>query len=334
MKIENIKLFSNNFFASLLFPIASFFSMESLYAASNPRKLYIIIHGTWGHESSWYLPEGDFFKTLEAETQNKDIKITSFTWSGRNEHVRRILAGTQLRKLIQSYSPKTQIYLITHSHGGTVASIASHQLAHDKQNKHKIKGLITLGTPIDVAREHYLPNMTIINKVINIISFNDFVQTVLGHCSREYPSSPHCYNLRILINGIEPNHSDLHSSIIARWIPQIIHDLIDFPNPKVVQRFKNPTIINFMQDTPPAFLPDPWRSILLKIDRGVLDLRGTGTNSSWSAFFNVLLTNGRTRKVQLTTATRQLWDWKNIKEKTKKVFSKNFLLSLLPTLYD
>ena len=59
---------------------------------------------------------------------------------------------------------------------------------------------------------NYLPNMKVIQYLYNLFSFEDLIQTVLGLSVREFPEHKRIANLRVIINGKEPDHAGLTSS--------------------------------------------------------------------------------------------------------------------------
>src|SRR5260221_5822102 len=98
------------------------------------QSVFILIHGTWGADCSWYVPEGDFFVALEETVSDKKSVVVPFRWSGGCEHESRVKAAQNLVKLIKTYDENTSIFIIAHSHGGNVATSASHMLAHEEDN--------------------------------------------------------------------------------------------------------------------------------------------------------------------------------------------------------
>jgi hypothetical protein len=187
--------------------------------------IYILIHGTWGNKSEWYTPHGSFYKILEKAVQQINYKVISYTWSGSFDHNCRLLAGNILAKLIQSYPANTIINIVSHSHGGNVAAIASQVLAADSHNKQKINALFSFGIPVDT--HYYMPNMNIIKKMYNFFSYKDKVQPIFGLYSREYPNLPRIANIRICIENKEPSHGQLTSDVVAHWIPLLHEDLAE-----------------------------------------------------------------------------------------------------------
>ncbi len=88
----------------------------------------ILVHGTFGLDSTWYRPGGKFYKTLEQHATTLNQKLVPFTWSGKLSDKARIQAAESLAALILSYPKDEPIILIGHSHGGNVIILASRLL--------------------------------------------------------------------------------------------------------------------------------------------------------------------------------------------------------------
>jgi hypothetical protein len=212
-------------------------------------KLFIIVHGTWASSTEWHMPGGDFFDTLQQTATKYNGYVITYAWSGKLDHNQRTQAALGLKQLIQSYDTSIQLYLIGHSHGSNVAALATQLLAKDIHNKHTITALYTLGAPVHA--EFYLPDMDIVQHVYNLFSSADLIQQVFGLYEREFPKHPRIANLRVLINDIDPGHSELHHAVIAKWLPLL-------PDPLIEQKetgftfftYTNPGVLKFYFDAP------------------------------------------------------------------------------------
>jgi len=245
---------ANNFKKGCLKSIP-FFLLIFITQSIIPSSIYIIIHGTWGLETSWYAPDGDFFDALECTAQKDGSCVVPFCWSGNNSIEARQKAANNLVKLIDSYPPNTTLIIIAHSHGGTVALLAAQYL-----KKNKIFCLYTLGTPINKA---LYPNMDTIHYCYNLFSFEDVVQTVLGMFDREYAAHERIANIRVIINDKEPDHTELHHPIIGAWIPELHNIIKNFG-------IKNePGIIHVNDTEAPYYSIDTERQRLLERDRQI-----------------------------------------------------------------
>ena len=230
-----------------------------------PSSVFILIHGTWGAECSWYVPNGDFFDALETTVSEKNSVVVSFRWSGGCGHESRVKAAQSLVKLIRTYDVDTAVFVIAHSHGGTVAILASQLLAQEVGNKHHIRALFTLGTPV---MSNYLPNMKTIHYLYNLFSFEDIVQPVLGISSREYPEHKRIANLRVIINGKEPDHAGLHQPIVGKWIAYIHKHFKQYLESRdITTHISEPSVVYFDDNKAPEYMHDIHRDELMERDR-------------------------------------------------------------------
>ncbi len=237
-----------------------FFSTKSI-----ARTVCIFIHGTWGIESPWYLPGGDFFETFTESAQHYEpCHSVSLSWSGKNTHQARLLAAHQLVRLIKSYSPKTSFIIIAHSHGANVAFLASSILY--EYNNHQIDTIYALGPPINIQK--YTPNMAIIKRVVNFFSFNDLVQPVFGLFERLLPPHERMFNVRLLIDEKQPLHCGLYSPTLGKWLPYIHAQITS----KKLLFFEEmlPPLLKLSGDAEPQWEPDTKRTLLIREDSQVI----------------------------------------------------------------
>lgn len=226
--------------------------------------VFIIVHGTWGSESNWYMPGGDFFDTLENTVSIKSSAVVPFCWSGGCGHQSRVRAAHNLSKLIAAYDKNIAVYVIGHSHGGNVATLASQLLSKDGSNKYRIRALYTLGTPV---MHNYLPHMDVIMYVYNFFSFEDLIQPVLGISQRLFPVHKRIANLRVFIDGKEPGHSSLHDPIIAQWLPFIHQQFKQYLRQRdIFNTIAEPSIIYFDHTKAPEYASDIKRDELIDRD--------------------------------------------------------------------
>ena len=187
------------------------------------KEWYIIVHGTWATHEAWAQPGGDFFETLrwslelEGRQRNADkIRMTAFSWSGKNNHAERQQAAQKLATMLATLPRTTRITLVAHSHGANVCFLASQLLV---KTGCTIKTLYALGAPIDRAR--YQPNMSVIGSLYNLFSFGDPVQTVSGCFERALLPHSRISNIVLTCNGTRPDHAELHTPLVARWLPTL-----------------------------------------------------------------------------------------------------------------
>lgn len=245
----------------LIIVILIVYAAPSMCASS----VFIVIHGTWGAESNWYMPGGDFFDTLERTVCTKDSAVVPFSWTGGAGHESRLRAAHNLVKLIKTYNSDVALYIVAHSHGGNVATLASQFLACEKSNRYRIRALYTLGTPV---MSNYLPHMDVIRYLYNLFSFEDLVQPVLGMSLREYPEHKRIANMRVFIDNKEPDHVSLHDAVIAQWLPFIHQYYTEYLRQKnILNTLAEPNIMYCYRDRLPEFVYDTQRNALVDRDQ-------------------------------------------------------------------
>jgi hypothetical protein len=265
--------------------IVFFIFISELQAQS----VFILIHGTWGADAAWYVPKGDFFDALEQTVHKKNSCVVPFRWSGGAGHDARLQAARSLVQLIKTYNSSVAIYIIAHSHGGNVVMLASHMLEENENNKHHIRALFTLGTPV---MSNYLPNMNVIHYLYNLFSFEDLIQTVLGISGREYPEHTRIANLRVFVNRKEPNHSGLHHPIVGKWLPYLHqHFKQHLMDQGITGRISDPSIVYFCHDKAPEYIFDVNRTELLERDRQLSVLILDSLRNSLDAGIDIPLAN-------------------------------------------
>lgn len=236
----------------------SFFAVLCITVLSvHPKPFYLIIHGTWCRPFSWHMPGGDFHTALTKATD--PISVSFFIWSGENSHAARLKAAEQLVEHIAlCVPPDAELHLITHSHGSNVGILASHIMAKQPDKYHKIAHFWALGTPVSTTS--YFPDMNVITYFYNMFSFSDMVQPVFGIFKREFPKHERIANICVMIDGQAPSHSNLHSPIIAHWLPQLPTKFT----------YENPGIIHFYKDKPPVYEIDKYRTLRQQRDMMML----------------------------------------------------------------
>lgn len=187
--------------------------LSATFAVSQPNvlasnSLTLIIHGTWAATSPWWQPGGNFWQYIDGLVSDLYKGPAPFTWSGNNQHYDRMIAADDLVKWVNSNAPNYKLRIIAHSHGGNVCFLAAHLGL-------KIDKLILLGTPI---RLEYLPDLVNINKVVNVYSTNDSVQTPPATIPNRRGEGRTLAENHVVTNyyadddgnGYPPGHSELH----------------------------------------------------------------------------------------------------------------------------
>jgi hypothetical protein len=86
----------------------------------------VLTHGTWAAEQSWYQPSGGFYKALNSHRPDLHLHDESFKWSGQYSDGARRVAALQLKQWIGDEGLSKPDFF-AHSHGGTVAHLATKQ---------------------------------------------------------------------------------------------------------------------------------------------------------------------------------------------------------------
>lgn len=245
--------------------ILIFIFLTLLAVPVQTKEIVLLIHGTWAHKKNaehWYNPDGYFFDIIEKQLKKENTVLVTFLWSGGNSPQARESAARVLAKTIESYNNTDVINIIAHSHGATVGILASQYLAKNPSNKHRISQFYSLGRPVN--NKECQPNMDVIDYFYNFFSYNDAIQRVFGAYEREIlPTHHRIANLRIVVNGKDPNHSELHAPCIAQWI-YTIHDLLCLNE---TFEFSDPGVLYFSDTQPPTYAIDIQREALREYDR-------------------------------------------------------------------
>ncbi len=113
-------------------------------------------------------------------------------------------------------------------HIKTMFEISGHQWRSPKN--YLIQAAYLLGTPIDSTT--FMPSMNTIEHVYNFYSEGDLIQPVLGLFERTLPLHERVANFSIMLKNTEqatnptkPSHSELHNTLVARWLLFIPHEL-------------------------------------------------------------------------------------------------------------
>lgn len=242
---------------------AFFFLATSLYVAAswslNAQPVFILIPGTWAATSAWHQPGGDFFETLKHSAALARTPVITFTWPGSNSHACRVAAAQELAKMIERYDV---VYLVTHSHGTNVGILAT-QLLGIRKCRSRIKKFFALAAPV---HEEYFPDMNVVDEFYNLFSLADVVQPVFGAFERTFPTHERMVNLRVTINGTEPDHMAIHDPLVARWLPflpEALNKSIPVHAKKDSFSFTLPGMVHFFDNKPPRYEIDHEQVLLL-----------------------------------------------------------------------
>ena len=154
-----------------------------------------LVHGTWGRGFFardplrvrkgglfWFQPQSRFFSELSVRLADKNIgfEAHAFLWSGANSFYARSEAARRLAIDLnrnRQHNPTAKQFVIGHSHGGTVAMLASKDL--DEANK---PHLITLATPfVELGIE--VPSPQLLSSTAGLIGLIAFYLTIITCCT-------------------------------------------------------------------------------------------------------------------------------------------------------
>ncbi len=131
----------------------------------------MIVHGTWARGNSWWQPGGDFhtYVSTQVPTTKYSAPLYSqpdrFEWSGGWSDAARAVGAQDLVAWVQNHT-LNDLDLFTHSHGGSISMLASHQGID-------IGKLILLSCPVHWPK--YCPDFAHVQTVISIRVHFDLV---------------------------------------------------------------------------------------------------------------------------------------------------------------
>lgn len=141
-----------------------------------PAETSMLIHGTWARNNPWYQPpNGNFWQYIKGNVW-PDLYANSdfFRWSGGYSDGARDLWADRLVAWIQGKN-ENGISLMTHSHGGSVAMLATWRgVQFDR--------LVLLSCPVHPAK--YSVNFAAVNRVVSVRVRLDLVLLADGSGSR------------------------------------------------------------------------------------------------------------------------------------------------------
>ncbi|MGO9530950.1 MAG: serine aminopeptidase domain-containing protein [Syntrophobacteraceae bacterium] len=126
------------------------FSGKTLGISDIWTKAHVItVHGTFAHAAKWAQPNSTLAHSIIQwfAERNIDATIVPFTWSGKNLIEARRSAGDDLLDLLDRVRidyPQSTIFIIAHSHGGSVVAYA---LKKRPEAIKEIAGFVALATP-------------------------------------------------------------------------------------------------------------------------------------------------------------------------------------------
>lgn len=108
----------------------------------------ITVHGTFDSQATWDDDGSPLISGLRQKLGEAGATLVpqQFIWSGENDHFARREAADQLREIVEAdleNDAYDALYIVGHSHGGTVARLAMNKLGGEKRPD----GVFTFGSP-------------------------------------------------------------------------------------------------------------------------------------------------------------------------------------------
>jgi hypothetical protein len=130
----------------------------------------LLVHGTFAANEQWWKPGGNFHSyLLNGIRPDLYANPDAFSWSGIYSDAARAIAATDLRDWLNAHSVQSP-YLLTHSHGGSVAILAT-------QNGLSTGPLVLLSCPVHST---YRPDFSMTGPIVSIRVNLDLVILVDG----------------------------------------------------------------------------------------------------------------------------------------------------------
>jgi len=117
----------------------------------------VIAHGTFSSDSDWYRPGGDFYDALKANRPDLDVHDQSYRWNGGYTDRARREGARALKKWVADQGLSAPDFF-AHSHGGTVAHLATRQGV-------RLDRLVLMGWPV---HKRWFPDFSRVNRIIDV----------------------------------------------------------------------------------------------------------------------------------------------------------------------
>ncbi len=117
----------------------------------------VITHGTFSSDAAWYQPGGDFYEALALNRPDLAVHDESFTWTGAYSPAARRADALLLKQWIDDQGLVAPDFF-AHSHGGTVATLATRQgVDFDR--------LVLMAWPV---HRQWFPVFSRVNRIVDI----------------------------------------------------------------------------------------------------------------------------------------------------------------------
>jgi hypothetical protein len=117
----------------------------------------VVTHGTFAAGSDWYQPGGDFYQALAVNRPDLQVHDQSFTWTGAYSDAARRADALLLKEWIGDQGLTVPDFF-AHSHGGTVANLATKQRVHFDR-------LVLMGWPV---HDRWFPDFRNVQRIIDV----------------------------------------------------------------------------------------------------------------------------------------------------------------------
>ena len=139
----------------------------------------VITHGTFASNKPWYQPGGDFYDALDAKRPDLHVHDPSFQWTGAYSHPARQADAILLNQWIGDQGLNTPDFF-AHSHGGTVAHLATRQGA-------QFNRLVLMSWP---GHRQWFPDFNQVSKIVDIRVRLDLVILIDGGSNKFRTKQP------------------------------------------------------------------------------------------------------------------------------------------------
>ena len=122
----------------------------------------VVTHGTFAANANWYRPRGDFYEALKSRRPDLHVHDRSFRWTGAYSKKAR-LADAQLLKQWVADQGLSSPDFFAHSHGGTVAHLATRK--HKDMAGASFDRLVLMGWPV---HRSWYPDFSKVKRIIDV----------------------------------------------------------------------------------------------------------------------------------------------------------------------